>query len=39
MQRSDYLQEKFAISSVAVDQAKLPAFTHYSLSSHYHIYV
>lgn len=39
MQRSDYLQEKSAISGVAVDQAKPPAFTHFSLSSDSHIYV
>lgn len=31
MQRSDYLQEKSAISGVVVDQTKLLAFTHYSL--------
>lgn len=31
MQQSDNLQDKSAISGVAVDQAKPPAFTHYSL--------
>lgn len=39
MQRSDYLQEKSAISGEAVDQATPPAFTHFSLGSDFHIYV
>lgn len=39
MQRSGYLQEKSAFRGVAVDQDKLPAFAHFSLSNDSHIYV